>query len=146
MKTFYPLLLLGALVACAPSTELTADDLKDIETRRNMSLESMRSADYSKLDQIYAPDCIAFPVDQPMISGLEELKKYVDSEPMEISFVNLSTEGSGSYAVAHGTFNIKFSTDSAEMNMPGKYVEVWKKQADGTWRLYRDIYNMDEPM
>ena len=25
----------------------------------------------------------------------------------------------------------------------GKYVVVWKKGSDGTWRLYRDIWNAD---
>jgi hypothetical protein len=34
-------------------------------------------------------------------------------------------------------------------NMPvpasdqGKYIEIWKKQADGTWKIVRDIYNSD---
>ena len=27
----------------------------------------------------------------------------------------------------------------------GKYIEIRKKQADGSWLLYRDIYNSDMP-
>jgi len=25
----------------------------------------------------------------------------------------------------------------------GKYLTVWKKQADGSWKIYRDINNSD---
>ena len=27
----------------------------------------------------------------------------------------------------------------------GKYVEVWKKQSDGTWKVIEDIFNADTP-
>ena len=27
----------------------------------------------------------------------------------------------------------------------GKYVEAWKKQADGAWKVVEDIYNSDLP-
>jgi ketosteroid isomerase-like protein len=28
----------------------------------------------------------------------------------------------------------------------GKFVEVWKKQADGKWKVVEDIFNSDVPM
>jgi ketosteroid isomerase-like protein len=31
------------------------------------------------------------------------------------------------------------------MNDVGKYVAVWKKQPDGSWKMIRDIYNSDLP-
>ena len=27
----------------------------------------------------------------------------------------------------------------------GKYIEIWRKQADGPWKLARDIFNSDLP-
>jgi len=27
----------------------------------------------------------------------------------------------------------------------GKYLEIWKKQADGGWKVVRDIFNSDLP-
>jgi ketosteroid isomerase-like protein len=28
----------------------------------------------------------------------------------------------------------------------GKYVTIWKKQADGSWKVIADIFNSDLPM
>jgi ketosteroid isomerase-like protein len=28
----------------------------------------------------------------------------------------------------------------------GKYIEIWRKQSDGTWKLVRDIFNSDLPL
>jgi hypothetical protein len=32
-----------------------------------------------------------------------------------------------------------------EMTTKGKYLTVWKQQADGSWKIVRDINNSDEP-
>ena len=35
--------------------------------------------------------------------------------------------------------------DGKPMTETGKYVVVWKKQADGSYKLFRDIWNPDAP-
>jgi ketosteroid isomerase-like protein len=35
---------------------------------------------------------------------------------------------------------------SAAVADTGKFIEVWLKQADGTWRLAWDIWNSDIPL
>ena len=32
------------------------------------------------------------------------------------------------------------------INDTGKYIEIWRKQADGSWRVIRDIFNSDLPV
>jgi ketosteroid isomerase-like protein len=32
------------------------------------------------------------------------------------------------------------------VNDRGKYLEVWKKQADGTWKCVMDMWNSDLPL
>ena len=27
----------------------------------------------------------------------------------------------------------------------GKYIEIWRKQPDGSWKLFRDTFNSDAP-
>jgi ketosteroid isomerase-like protein len=35
------------------------------------------------------------------------------------------------------------SEDGGRVQWAGKYVAVWKRGGDGTWRLHRDIWNFD---
>jgi ketosteroid isomerase-like protein len=32
-----------------------------------------------------------------------------------------------------------------EIKDKGKFVVVWKRQADGSWKIVRDVYNSDVP-
>ena len=50
----------------------------------------------------------------------------------------------GDYATETGSYKMTMvPKKGAAMEDVGKYVVAWKKQADGTWKLYRDIWNTD---
>jgi hypothetical protein len=49
---------------------------------------------------------------------------------------------SSSLAAETGTATLTIQPPSgAEQSQKVKYVVVWQKQPDGTWKLYRDIWN-----
>jgi ketosteroid isomerase-like protein len=53
---------------------------------------------------------------------------------------------SGDFAYVMGVYQL--TTKDAHANFTtdrGKYVEVWKKQADGSWKTVADIFNTDLP-
>lgn len=53
---------------------------------------------------------------------------------------------SGELAYVMGTYQITAKTRKGEgMEDRGKLVEVWKKQADGKWKVVTDIFNSDLP-
>jgi ketosteroid isomerase-like protein len=54
---------------------------------------------------------------------------------------------SGDMAYSSGTFNWTYK-DAAGKTIKdhGKYLEVWKKQADGSWKCTADCWNSDLPM
>jgi uncharacterized protein (TIGR02246 family) len=52
----------------------------------------------------------------------------------------------GNHAIVTGTYQMTFlpKTKGAKaVTDVGKYVEVWEKQADGSWKMIRDIFNSD---
>lgn len=53
---------------------------------------------------------------------------------------------SGELGYTSGTYQMTF-TDPAGKTVPdkGKYVTVWTKQADGSWKVLLDIFNTDMP-
>ncbi|MCH7987489.1 MAG: DUF4440 domain-containing protein, partial [Acidobacteria bacterium] len=62
----------------------------------------------------------------------------------EVTRVEVSRAGDLGYVV--GTH--KVTVNDAEGNPVtdrGKWIAIWKKQADGTWKCIEDIWNSDQP-
>ena len=54
---------------------------------------------------------------------------------------------SGDMAYVSGTYEVTVNDASGKpVNDRGKYLEVWKKQADGKWKCGADIWNSDLPV
>ncbi len=57
-----------------------------------------------------------------------------------------SVAHSGELGYTSGKYQMSFSDPSGKtISDNGKYVTVWKKQADGTWKVQLDIFNTDLP-
>jgi uncharacterized protein (TIGR02246 family) len=53
---------------------------------------------------------------------------------------------SGDLAYSIGTYNLVINGPKAKVTTDhGKFVEVWKKQPDGKWKVAADIYNSSVP-
>jgi ketosteroid isomerase-like protein len=53
---------------------------------------------------------------------------------------------SGDLGYAHGTYQLAFSDPNGnEIKDEGNYLEIWKKQADGSWKCAVDTWNSDQP-
>ena len=54
---------------------------------------------------------------------------------------------SGDLAFAQGTYEMTMTgPQGSPVTDRGKYVDVWKKQADGAWKVVADIFNSDMPL
>ena len=57
---------------------------------------------------------------------------------------NLEVDGTGDFAYVMGTYAITLDLGEGEQVIDnGKYLEIRKKQSDGTWLLYRDMFSSD---
>lgn len=52
---------------------------------------------------------------------------------------------SGDLGYTIGTFELTTEQDGTPMTTVGKYVTVWSKQADGSWKVQVDCFNADGP-
>ena len=51
----------------------------------------------------------------------------------------------GEYAFAHGHFILERVVDGAPVQFDGKFLTILKQQADGTWKIFRDCSNSNDP-
>ena len=103
-----------------------------------------------KFSSYYAPDASLFPPGSARINGqkaiLEHWKKFFATPGLAIKGATDGVEASRSGDLAMETGTFELTTNDAKgkpVTQKGKYVVVWKKQADGAWKAYRDIFNMD---
>lgn len=113
--------------------------------------KAVLSGDYNTIASFYVDDAISLPSYEPMWRGknaiLEGNKKDYESGMKYNTFKIKSSDffGSGDLVYEIGTFEVNFNlpNNTTAMNDHGKYLNVWQRQSDGSWKLKIDTWNSD---
>jgi ketosteroid isomerase-like protein len=156
-KLAIPIVLLGFGVACTQAPPPAPPDTRaaDAATLRDRDTQWSKvtaNKDVEGFVGFVADDAMVFPSNAPMVSGKEAIRKWVTELTASPGF---AVEWKPSKAEAAGSSDLGYSIGTYEMTVNdakgkpmtdrGKYVTVWKKQADGTWKVAADIFNSDLP-
>lgn len=106
--------------------------------------------DVEKFISFYASDAAVLAPGAPTAVGTEAIRKGINqlfSAPgLSLSFQtsNVGVASGGDIAYTYGTYTMAMNDPSGKpMTDRGKYVTVYKKQADGTWKAVVDTFNSD---
>lgn len=123
---------------------------QNIEELSNTMEKAMINNDQNILIALYADDAISMPSYSPMVKGknaIEQMgKKDMEMGTKYKSFDTKTTDffGDGKYAYQIGTYTINFSTSKMpDIKDHGKYLTVWEKQGDNTWKIKVETWNSD---
>ena len=107
-------------------------------------LAAFTAKDAAKLTSHYASDAV-LAVPERTVKGIEAITK-ANAEDFKdpafaLSFTNERTAASGDLAYTTGSFKVTYTDPQTKkvMNGQGTYVTVFKKQADGSWKVVADI-------
>jgi ketosteroid isomerase-like protein len=97
-----------------------------------------------------ADDAIFMPDDAPMARGdsIRTTWEQLISMPgfdLEWRATSAQVAEAGDFGYTIGTYELTVEQDGAPMVTVGKYVTLWKKQADGSWKVVVDCFNADGP-
>ena len=114
-------------------------------------VDAALKGDVDALGRDFADDAVVFPPNAKALRGRAEIRK-ADStthSAVKMTAFKLSMDDvivSGDYAIETGTYDqtVQPKTGKAIHDV-GKYIVVFKKQSDGSWKIIRDIYNSDLP-
>lgn len=101
---------------------------------------------------LYAADAVMYPPEVAPVSGLDAIGKFVDGfladptfsgtfQPLE---VQVSADGTMGYTLNAATLTYT-GPDKRLVTERLRDFHVWRRQADGTWRLVVDIWNAEPP-
>lgn len=109
-------------------------------------VDAYNRGDIPGVAAMYAEDAMAFPPESEIVKGrpaIEALWKGVrDTGVQSIDLTVLDVQTSGILLVETGKANLHVAgAGSPQATVTVKYVVVWKKQKDGSWKILRDIWN-----
>ena len=126
------------------------DDVREaraaIEAANAKFSEAFARGDAKALAAMYTPDAIAFPPDSEMIRGNEAIGEFWkatrDSGVRGAALTTVEVGRSGDFAYEVGKVSLTIQPAGKEPTTAiAKYMVVWKRQGDGSWKLHRDIWN-----
>ncbi len=124
----------------------------NVEQERNNLLAADRewsqtTKDIDKWVSYFAPDGSSYVQGRPVATGPEAIRKeYATASAMPgFALTWTATKAdlgaSGDIGYTQGTYEVTVNGATEK----GRYVTVWKKQSDGTWKIAQDIGNSEAP-
>jgi len=140
------MLMLSSACSTAPTVDLAAEEkaIRDADVQWS---KAASSRDLNTTLSYYSDDASVFPPNAPLANTKDSIKAawsgLVGPPDVTTSWEETKIEvaKTGDMAWAMGTYKIDMKPAADK----GKFVEVWKKQADGKWKCVADIFNSDLP-
>jgi ketosteroid isomerase-like protein len=139
--------------ACQQAASLSEQDKAAIQKAHD---EFARMVTAEKADpaglvaMYYATDATALPPNMPVFVGKDAIVSgFTAMGQMKTFKVGpLAITGRGDTAFVEATYEMTGAAPvtGEVMSDKGKFLEVWQKQADGTWKAIRDMWSSDAPL
>jgi uncharacterized protein (TIGR02246 family) len=149
---------LAVILAGCSQTPPPAPDTREADSKAIRDLEAswvqaFATRDVKKIGMVYADDASLFLPNMPVLNGTDAieaaLKPMVADKGFSLSFAATKVEvaKSGDIGYSEGAYNMTMTAPKSKrvLTEKGKYVTVFKKQADGGWKVVADIVNADAP-
>ena len=134
------------IAACEPRFDLEKEQLKLMQTDIEFSNKSVEVGAAEAFNQYLDADAVQLPAQADPVVGRESIyarmrtssNRYVlqwEPKKAEVS-------GSGDMGYTWGTYTVTSEDEKGlKSTSYGKYLNVWKKQNDGSWKVLIDIGN-----
>lgn len=139
----------------ADSMSISAADSAAIVGVAGRLAAAARAGNWDAWGAEYVADPVRFPPNAPALVGKTATDAFNNASPKFSAFDAMVTfvTGKGDMAVVSGNYNasVPAGKDSAgkatpAVNDDGKFMQLLTKQADGTWKIARDIWNSNLPL
>jgi len=153
------MLLLAASYACRPKdgpdkekatavASISAADMAAIRTADSAFMAAANAGDAEKMADVYAEDGALLAPNLPPQKGRDAVKAFwggfLDAYSVRFEVASDTIEGRGDLAYNQGHY--RFTAVPKAKGVPGvadegKFLEILKKQPDGSWKYVVDMYS-----
>ena len=148
MKSLWIVVVALVAVSCARTSSVqVAAELTKLDNQWSLDAGTK---DAAKVASYYAPGAFAYPPGEALAAGQGAAQdvwaRYFADSSFTIAWTTTEAGGakSGDLGYTAGTYKDSYrDSTGALVSETGKYVCVWQKQADGSWKAIHDIWNAD---
>jgi len=124
---------------------LSDQDIRAIRDVSEKFPDMIKNKKFDALSSIYTEDAVIMPPEHGAVTGRKDIAEFLGSFPTLTAFENVVDEidGTGDMAYVRGHFRMVMVPEpgAEPVEEKGQYLEIRKKQPDGSWPLTHDIFN-----
>jgi len=142
--------LLSPACATAPAPVDTAALAAQLTQLDDAWSKAAATRNADSVASFYAPDAVAYPPNMPVAVGQAAAKAVwavgLADSTYAISWTTTTARvaASGDMGFTAGTYQESYrGADGTPVTLTGKYLCVWARQADGSWKATNDMWNTD---
>jgi ketosteroid isomerase-like protein len=125
-------------------------DVESITRATEAWAEAFRAGDVSRTMSFVAPNAVLVPPNEPAVVGSDAIRAWTQGmiDTAEIHEAETSVDEvrvADGWAVSRGTWRMKLSSGDTTMEDTARYVVVWERRKDGSWKVLHDIWNSGRP-
>jgi ketosteroid isomerase-like protein len=140
------LFLLGCATMAKGGTEADVEAIKEIWEKY---CSSAINGDVALRLSIWDEDFIQMPPNQPARSR-EEIEKGIEKSWASRNVLTFDIDAeeiviSVDWAYSRGTYVSDRMVEGNTVRMDGKFLTIFRRQPDGSWKIYRDCFNSNTP-
>jgi len=129
---------------------LTASDEAAVRQAFDLEMKAANAADAAGWAALYSQDAIVLRPHAPAVQGREAIQPWLATLPAISNAKGQGVEimGYGDLAYLRGTYSMTFTIPGVPVPIDerGKFLQIYRKQSDGSWKMTREIYNSDIPL
>lgn len=152
LKTLFLILfLLSWILSSSCSTKIDLEKEKEnlIKTDIEFSRTSVEKGAAEAFYLYLADDAVQLPAGFPPIVGREKIRESMSGSSKAVlkwEPAKADVAKSGDLGYTWGNYEISWQGEEGKTEkLYGKYLNLWKKQPDGTWKAIVDIGNQSPP-
>jgi uncharacterized protein (TIGR02246 family) len=127
-------------------------DMEEIKAWFDNEKRAVLEANVNAEMELYTEDAVWMSPNEPTFEGKQECRQASQQlreniETKELQYTLKEIEIHGNWAYVRGTYFIQVKSKGGEGKSEdqGKFINLFRKQSDGSWKCTHSIHNSDNP-